>query len=257
MVEGNVLVIGQGETGKPMADLLRRVYDVVTKDVEPIRLKDPVAVMHICYPFNLTDFVRTTTSYISEYKPKITIVHSTVTPGTTRTISDLSGSLVAYSPIRGKHTNMQEDLRSYTKYISAIRKDALDLAIGHLQGAGIHTSSFSSPEALELAKLQETTYFGLLIAWAQEIERFCAQLDVNYDEVMLFNQEISYLPPAVFRPGFIGGHCVMPNISLLEEIRHSQFLDAIKKSNEDKAIEWRSKGKEFNERLAPKISRPR
>ena len=37
------------------------------------------------------------------------------------------------------------------------------------------TKLLSSPEATEIAKLTETTYFGLLIAWAQEVERYCME----------------------------------------------------------------------------------
>ena len=75
----------------------------------------------------------------------------------------------------------------------------------------------SSPEALELAKLLETTYFGLLIAWAQEMNRFAETANADYLEVGKFFREIGYLPNVLFQPGFIGGHCVMPNIALLQQ----------------------------------------
>ena len=77
------------------------------------------------------------------------------------------------------------------------------------------TRLLSSPEATEIAKLTETTYFGLLIAWAQEVERYCMELGANYDEVVSFYDEIKFFPPAKYFPGAIGGHCVMPNIAIL------------------------------------------
>ena len=83
----------------------------------------------------------------------------------------------------------------------------------------------SSCETLELAKLHETTYFGLMVAWSQEVERFCSDLNANYEEVMKFVEEVSYLPPVTFQPGYIGGHCVMPNIELLKKVRSSPFLN--------------------------------
>ena len=55
------------------------------------------------------------------------------------------------------------------------------------------TKLLSSPEATEIAKLTETTYFGLLIAWAQEVERYCMKLGTNYDEVVSFYDEIKVL----------------------------------------------------------------
>ena len=45
------------------------------------------------------------------------------------------------------------------------------MAAEHFKRIGIKTKILKSPEASELAKLVEkTTYFGLLIAWAQEVE---------------------------------------------------------------------------------------
>jgi UDP-N-acetyl-D-mannosaminuronate dehydrogenase len=89
----------------------------------------------------------------------------------------------------------------------------------------------TSPEASEIAKLTETTYFGLLIAWAQEIERYCVKLGSNYDEVVSFYEEIKFLPPVKYFPGEIGGHCVMPNIDILLQKFPSALLQAILQSN--------------------------
>ena len=89
----------------------------------------------------------------------------------------------------------------------------------------------SSPEATELAKLTETTYFGLMIAWAQEIERYCDQSGQDYEEVTSFYEEIKFFPPVKYFPGVIGGHCVTPNIEILRSFDYSVILDAIQASN--------------------------
>ena len=93
---------------------------------------------------------------------------------------------------------------------------------------------FRSPEATELAKLTETTYFGLMIAWAQEVERYCDQLGQQYDEVVAFYEEVKFFPPVKYFPGFIGGHCVMPNIEILRRGIQSELLEAIRSSNRKK-----------------------
>jgi len=97
------------------------------------------------------------------------------------------------------------------------------------------TKLVASPETAELAKLTETSYFGLLIAWAQEVERYCNHLDVDYDEVASFYEEVQFLPPVKYFPGVIGGHCVMPNIAILEQSFDSDFLKTIFRSNEMKS----------------------
>ena len=96
------------------------------------------------------------------------------------------------------------------------------------------TKTLSSPEAAELAKLTETTYFGLMIAWAQEVERYADQTGASYDEIVSFYEEIGFFPPVKYTSGVIGGHCVMPNIELLRTMVDSQILNAIKASNEKK-----------------------
>jgi UDP-N-acetyl-D-mannosaminuronate dehydrogenase len=103
--------------------------------------------------------------------------------------------------------------------------------VEHFEGLGMKTKLLGSPEATEIAKLTETTYFGLMIAWAQEIERYCAKLGVNYDEVVSFYDEIKFFPPVKYFPGVIGGHCVMPNMDMLLQKFPSGLLQAIVQSN--------------------------
>jgi UDP-N-acetyl-D-mannosaminuronate dehydrogenase len=105
------------------------------------------------------------------------------------------------------------------------------------------TRILSSPEATELAKLTETTYFGLIIAWAQEVERYCDQLGLNYDEVVSIYDEVSFFPRVRYFPGVIGGHCVMTNIEILSKMDHSDILKAIESSNMQKVDRETRRGK--------------
>jgi UDP-glucose 6-dehydrogenase len=93
------------------------------------------------------------------------------------------------------------------------------------------TKVLSTPEASELAKLTETTYFGLMIAWAQELERYCDRSGANYAELISFYEEIKFFPPVKYFPGVIGGHCVMPNIEILGQFTDSMILESIQESN--------------------------
>ena len=52
----------------------------------------------------------------------------------------------------------------------------------------------------ELSKLVETTWLGVLIGWAQEIERMAAASGGSYEEVNEFIKEISFLPSSVPGP---------------------------------------------------------
>src|SRR5262245_8702117 len=208
-----------------------RTFGVDINQPAPVSKCD---VMHICFPFQNSNFVGQVVEYIHQYGPALTVINSTVAPGTTRRIAVESGAAVVNSPVRGKHARMQDEMLHYTKFIGALDAQSGRLAINHFEEAGMKTNLLSSPEATEIAKLTETTYFGLLIAWAQEVERYCRKLGANYDEVVSFYDEIKFFPPVKYFPGVIGGHCVMPNIEILSRLGHSEFLHAIKWSNGNK-----------------------
>jgi UDP-N-acetyl-D-mannosaminuronate dehydrogenase len=182
-----VAVVGLGEVGRPILELLSQQHEVIGVDVAPpVERIEQVDILHICYPFEVDDFIGETVRYIELYKPVLTIVNSTVGIGTTRSIGERTGAAVVNSPVRGKHAHMLEELHLYTKFVGATNPVTAEEAATHFQSVGLRTKILSSPEATELAKLTETTYFGLMIAWAQEIERYCDQIGADYDEVVSF-----------------------------------------------------------------------
>ncbi|MFY9909020.1 MAG: hypothetical protein WCF22_04315 [Candidatus Sulfotelmatobacter sp.] len=230
-----VVVVGLGEIGKPIFELVSQHYEAMGVDVTPPATRtDRPDFMHVCYPFQIPDFVGETARYIEEFEPMVTIINSTVSIGTTRAIADRTGVPVVNSPVRGKHARMFDDLRRYTKFVGAIEPKTGRKVAEHFENLGLKTKVLSSPEATELAKLTETTYFGLMIAWAQELERYCDHAGQNYEEVISFYDEIGFFPPVKYFPGIIGGHCVMPNIEILRKFQPSQLLEAIRASNEMK-----------------------
>lgn len=226
------LVIGMGEIGRPLFDVLRMGgYPVVRRDLEEVTFPSPVRALHICYPYSVK-FVESVVEYTKKYNPDVVIVHSTVIPGTTRQLSD-AGIRCAYSPVRGRHTQMHRDMLLYVKFISAVGGKAETLAKLAMSDI-LQVRILPAPvETLELSKLLETTYSGLLIAWAQEIQRICDAAGASYDYAWEFFEEIPYLPHRRFVPGIIGGHCIMPNIELLlaMSLAGHPVLDAIIESN--------------------------
>jgi UDP-N-acetyl-D-mannosaminuronate dehydrogenase len=230
-MSGSVLVVGLGEVGRPLLEVVVERYPAVGIDIEPVEFRGECEVMHICYSFQGDEFVEQTAAYVKEYSPGITIVNSTVAPGTTRAIYDATKAAIVHSPVRGKHYKMKEELRHYSKFVGGITEEWSGRAAEHFQSLGMKTTVLSSPEATELAKLSETTFFGLMIAWAQEVERYCDRLSLDYDEVVSFYEEIGFFPPVKYFPGLIGGHCVMPNIEILKSVFKSDILEAIEGSN--------------------------
>jgi UDP-N-acetyl-D-mannosaminuronate dehydrogenase len=245
-VSSLVAVIGLGEVGRPLLQILERAgRPAMGIDVDRATLPEPgsVDVMHICFPFEIPGFVDEVVGYMGLLEPRITVINSTVAVGTTRRVHERSGAAVAHSPIRGKHSRMVDELTSYVKYVGGIDASVATDVAAHFESIGIPSRVASCPEATELGKLTETTYFGLLIAWAQQVERYCDLLGLEYDEITSFYEEIEFFPPVRYYPGVIGGHCVMPNIEILSGLNESPILEAIRWSNAEKAADSTS-GKE-------------
>jgi UDP-glucose 6-dehydrogenase len=255
------LVVGIGEVGGALAEVLERSAPVLRHDLERVDFDCPIGVMHICIPFFAqTQFVTTTLSYIERFRPELTIINSTVLPGTTRMVGAKSRTAVVFSPVRGKHVRMVQDLHNYVKFVAAADPAAATMATAHFSRAGLRIRTMSKLEALELAKLAETTYFGVLIAYAQELNRYSEQLGVDYSETTEFFKEVNFLPQAGYYPGFIGGHCVIPNIKLLKQIHESELLNAVLSSNDKRAEEQANHsnqdGQRPGSRSKPRVGEP-
>jgi UDP-N-acetyl-D-mannosaminuronate dehydrogenase len=232
---GKTMVVGLGEIGKPLFEVISKHHEAIGVDIKP--LEEPpghIEVMHVCYPFKIQDFIGETARYIKRFSPRLTVINSTVSVGTTRAIAERTGAAVVNSPVRGKHARMAADLLRYDKFIGGIDQDSAQRAARHFESIGMKTRILSSAEATELAKLTETTYFGVIIAWAQEVERYCDQFGLKYDEIVSIYEEVPFFPPVKYFPGVIGGHCVMSNIEILSQLNQSDLLKAIESSNAKK-----------------------
>jgi hypothetical protein len=238
------LIVGLGEVGSALAQVLKRSGRILEHDIERREFDEPVGVMHLCFPFTRqTDFEAIALSYIERFKPELTIINSTVVPGTSRAIAERASVPIAYSPVRGKHARMVDDLLKYRKFVAGTDDKTATCAAEHFREAGMTTQCIDRLETLELAKLAETTYFGVLISFAQELNRYANRVNGDYAEALDFFEEVDFLPHTKYYPGFIGGHCVIPNIQLLRTIESSPLLEAVLESNRLRAEELANKAK--------------
>jgi UDP-glucose 6-dehydrogenase len=235
----SVLIVGYGEVGKPMFEIVRGVYDDVHWiDVESKDIDSKPDIMHICYPeSNQGGFVSSSINYITRFSPKLVLIESTVTPGTTQRMQTemKSRALLCHSPVRGNMAEgMKKGLMQYTKFIGPINQEAGARAKEYYETLGLSTHVCSSPLETELGKLFETTYRGLMMSWFQEMHRICAQFEAQYDEVVEFvgstEREGKQARP-IFHPGVIGGHCIIPNAEKLRAAFASKFVEALLESN--------------------------
>jgi 3-hydroxyisobutyrate dehydrogenase-like beta-hydroxyacid dehydrogenase len=245
-----IVVIGLGEVGGPIYEILKKAFpevygydsnlEICIDKLESIPRN--VEVVHIAYPFRkLDEFVKSVVDYADDLEAKMVIIHSTVAPGTTRLIQSRTSAQIAYSPVRGRHPNLKEHLKFWTKWVSAVDGKALEFAKDHLEHAGFRVRVAPDPESLELAKLWETVYRAAMIACWQEVHRIARMFKADIGVVAEFISEVHEVlrDRPVYYPDFIGGHCLIPNTRILHEITGSNLLEFILQSNEKRAEEMR------------------
>ena len=234
-------ILGIGEVGSSIAKLVKPKHRLFRKDLKLDEIKNQrLDVLHICLPYS-QNFNRLVLAQIKLSRPGLVIIDSTVPLKTTKTLHQaIKKTLLVHSPIRGTHPYLARDIKKFTKFIGPTSVKAGRLAKQYYAGLGIKSVILDSSRAAELGKLLDTTYYALCIAWHQEMARFCRQFKIDFNQAVTqfnstYNQGYRLTKPNVLRPvltpGFIGGHCLMPNITLLKKTFQSDFLDLIIRSN--------------------------
>lgn len=241
-------ILGYGEVGSTIAKFYKKPK---IKDLSRDDGLMGVDILHVCIPHNDNNdnFIKIVSKEINQIKPKLTIIHSTVIPGTTKELATKVSSMVVHSPIRGVHPRLHEGIKTFVKYIGADDKKAGTLAEKHLKSLGIKTKTFYPSATTEVAKLLDTTYYGLAIAWHGEMKKLCDKLRVNFENAVTdFNKTYNegykilgkhnVIRPVLKAPNpHIGGHCVIPNAKLLKKHLDSKAIDLILDYDRDKKIQ--------------------
>ena len=227
------VIAGLGEIGGPILKLLSPHVTVTGFDIDSSlmnkqafqKLKDtPTLFLHICIPFT-KKFIPNVISLSKQFNPEIIVIHGTISPQTTKTLQQKLSIPIIYSATRGVHKRMLEDIKLMAKFF-AIEKNAprAKWAIMQykslLKRCKIKSKQMSTPVTLELAKIIcDTSYYGWLISYAQISNAIAIKHNVDYDEMWSYADEIHKIlgnRPKMY-PGYIGGHCVIPNLELIQD----------------------------------------
>jgi len=235
------IILGMGEVGSTLFELLiQRGFNCVGIDSdkskcrnydENIPIENP-EYLHVCISGELNEFTEITINWINKISNlQVVVIHSTVKPGTTKNIQDKCTLPVLFSPVRGVHRRFLDDIKKYTKFIASDKNDINSKIKLELEKRFQKVQWMSTTKTAELAKiLVDTTYYGWLINYAQITKIICDKEKIDFDEMWKFADEIHENlgnRPKMY-PGIIGGHCVIPNLSLAKY----DNLDIIKKINE-------------------------
>jgi len=241
------VVAGIGEIGNPILKLLAKHGVVVGFDLNPDLMDErkferyenlKTSFLHITIPIT-GKFINNVLKLYKKFQPECIVIHSTIKPGMTEKLQEKLSIPVIYSATRGVHKRMIYDLKRYTKFFAISKnaprgKWASSRFVKLMRSCGIKTKQMSKPETLELAKIIcDTSYLGWLVNYAQLSNKIAIEYGIDYDEMWSFSDEIHKLlgnRPKMY-PGYIGGHCVIPNLNLI----NNETLNLINKMNNDYA----------------------
>jgi UDP-N-acetyl-D-mannosaminuronate dehydrogenase len=230
-------IIGYGEIGSSIAKVYNSFGRFDVSVVDPLQNRNDningVEILNICIPF-IDNFVEVVRNYISQSNPRYTIIHSTVSPGTTK----LVGGKVCHSPMRGLHPNLDLGMKTFLKYIGPEDYESAKLYQEHLNSLGIKSYICKDSKTTEYAKLLDTTYYGLCIAFHADVANLCENQEIDFEEVMtLFNQSYNegyvklgkenVVRPVLYSTKKIGGHCVVPNAKILKDFMNTKIVQSI------------------------------
>jgi UDP-N-acetyl-D-mannosaminuronate dehydrogenase len=217
------LILGRGEIGTALEKVLKQYNPIVkTKTNDKI---DGVEIMHICFQYSKS-FVKEVKRYQELYKPKFTVIHSTVPLGTNKLCNSIS------SPVVGVHPYLEESLKIFTKFLGG--KKAGEVA-DYFRRAGMKVYVCDDSNTTELAKLSQTTQYALNIEYVKDLKKECDKYkvpftenyNVGYNELRMPEYKLPLLIPIPTRQG---GHCTLPNCKIWKTI----FTKLILKLNPSK-----------------------
>lgn len=211
------LVIGAGEVGTAVHEVLSTAWEVSIRDLHPVEIR-PAHMIHICFPWS-DRFAQDVDGHRRLHEADHVVVHSTVPVGT----CDPHGW--THSPVRGRHPHLAESLLTFTKHFGG--QDA-ELAASAFNMCLVQVKIHDRAAETEAAKLWELTSYGLAVVLEKQIHAYCQEHDLDFDIVYTrfaesYNAGYTAMghpefmrPVLTHMPGPIGGHCVVPGAEMLD-----------------------------------------
>lgn len=221
------LIIGGGQIGKAVADIICQTDEVIIydskKNNEPPILRK-INIMHICFPCTDEDkFIHEVNKYSDKYNPELIIIWATVPVGTTKQIRR-----AVHSPVEGRHPKLASSIRTMNRWVGFNNSLEGNLAETYFKDLGFTLKLVRNSDFTEVLKLLSTTEYGVNIEFARYKKLVSERLGMDYELTKEWNKDYNSLYRKIGMDwaqkyvldapnGPIGGHCVVPNARLLQE----------------------------------------
>lgn len=229
------LIVGQGEIGKAVRDVIVQYDKVDTYDKkdDDLRFDVNTDVLHICFPYS-KDFIREVKWYIDGVKPWHVIIWSTVPIGTTKQIKG-----AVHSPVNGVHPKLARSIKDSVRWLGANDEIEGRFFEQYFKEMLLSIKLINNSDHTEFLKLRNTAKYGINLVWTDYEAEVARDIDMDFDLLKQFdknynklyhNLDMPWAKQYILNPpnGHIGGHCVVPNAELLDEQYPHEMLKQIK-----------------------------
>lgn len=232
----STVIIGMGEVGKALYEVLSPHYDIRCQDKGKIDVPSKCDILHICLRCD-DQFETVVRDYIKRTNPEVVNVCTTVPPGTTER---LCGEIGVHSTTRGIHPNLAEGLRKVTKHIGGPQSKAV---AAYFEAAGITCETDLAAKTTELAHILNNVAYGVNLMLADQLQAVCRQYGVDYYRAVMRYTEtnnngyIALDQPTKVRMiltppnALIGGHCVTHSAELLPKEKRPPLIEMLANYN--------------------------
>lgn len=219
------IIIGMGEVGRAVNQVLSTVYRTVTYDpkrdtytpsMQSAPADDDLRVLHICFGYS-DEFEESVRKYQMLFEPSYTIIHSTTPVGVSKALD------CYHSPVMGIQPYLAECLTTFLTYLAPKNTELK----AYLQKAGMDVKCVADSDTTEAGKLWSLTTYALSITLEKEIYNWCLDHNVDYAIAYkhfthTYNSGYNALglekytrPILEHMEGPIGGHCVLSGVEKL------------------------------------------
>lgn len=224
----NTLIVGRGEIGNSLYNILKRVYAVWCEDIKPeLRIMDgipkEIQIIHVCVRYT-DQFKATIETYQKLYPDAKFNVCTTVPVGTVEKF----GPNFVHSTTRGLHPHLELGLQTITKHIGGPYSMGFK---NYFEAAGIPCHIHALSRTTELLHILNNCHYGANILFAEEASRLCREYGVDFydylkytetnnDGYMAMGMKTKVRTIATPPQGKIGGHCLTMSANLIpKELR--------------------------------------
>ncbi len=243
-----IALLGEGEIGSSIKKIAKKSgYKVLVRELSYDEFDGgPVDALHVCIPYKGKQFLDFVDKAVKDSKPRMVIIHGTVPPGITNELAERIKIPTANSPVRGNHPDLYKSIKSeFVKYVGGVDKKSTRMAIKHLKDLGIkQVEDGGFAINTELGKMINILGYAWSIIFCKWVDQICEDYKADFDIVYTkftesyndgYKKTRSNVTQPVLKPvkGPIGGHCVIPDTVLLDQVYKSKIPKFILQRNRE------------------------